>query len=409
MISDVYPGSPADDAGLMADDFLTEWNGPLETGLSCRRTALLDYLNIGDEIRVKVDREGATIVKTIRAVPMQVPPVRSRLVDGGIGGGGGISSISGGGDISSISGGGGISSIGSIGYLHLSTFSEGVQKQLKAALDALLDADVDRLVLDLRGNTGGSLAASAGVAGLFLPDESEVVLITHKSTQTRYTTQGWETAPHPAMPPLAVTVDGWSASASELVAGALVDHGRATTVGGITYGKGTAQIYNLLEDGTGKVRGVLALTTGRWVTPLGRSPIGGLAPDVRLNLPPCMHPDEVSRQASAVIRPYVDGIEITSSPQGGHSYKSGETVTLAVSLTTPVVVATTGDDDAPTMGLTIADRIRRASYRPDAPGSNPTTLIFEYAITTEDARAAGAASDTGTCAQQAPPPLPQKA
>ena len=362
----VHPGSPADEAGLMIDDFVIGLNGPLTAGLSCQNAVMLDHFNVGTDVRVEVDRKGVNLVKTLRAVSLTVPPVRSRVVDG------------------------------RIGYLHLNTFSKDVHEQTRTALNELLDIGIDRLVLDLRGNGGGSLNASAGVAGLFLPDESVVVIMTHQSTQTRYTLPGWETAPDPAMPLLAVAVDGGSASASELVTGALVDHGRATAVGSTTYGKGTAQIYNLLRDSTGKVRGVLILTTGRWTTPLGRSPVGGLAPDVHLDLPPCMHPDEVSRRASAAIRPYIAGIGITSSPSDGHSYKPGEAVTLAVLLTAPVSVDTTAG--APTMSLSVTGRARRASYRPDAPDSSPTTLIFEYTITAEDAenaRVAGA--DIGVC------------
>ena len=367
VIADVYPGSPAAMAGLMAEDVVLELNGPLPTGLSCRKASQLDAFDTGAVVRVKASRAGVVFVEDVRAAALEVPVARGRVVDDGI------------------------------GYLRLSTFSDNAPSELLSALRGLLDAGAGRLVLDLRGNLGGSFNASLGVAGMFLSDDSIVVRTTGRTLRTQYATEGWEIASDPVELPMAVAVDGHSASASELVTGALADHGRATVVGGTTYGKGTAQLNSLLTTPDGKVHGVLVLTTARWSTPLDRSPAGGFAPDAELALPPCLHPDEVTRRASAAIRPRVAEMAVTSRPANGRAYEPDEIVTLTVSFTTPVFVDAA--DGAPTFGLRITDRTRRAVYHPAAPGNvseDSEALAFQYTITAEDASRSTADGDCTT-------------
>src|SRR5262249_18414155 len=153
-----------------------------------------------------------------------------------------------------------------VGYLRLAHFSAHASADVAAACDTLRTAGARALLLDLRGNPGGTFDEAVAIAAQFLPDGSVVV-----STQGRGpgTDQGFQAQrPHPELQwPLAVLVDGGSASASEIVAGALQDHDRAVLVGDTTFGKGVSQqIYPLRGS-----LGALQLTVSHYYTPSGRS------------------------------------------------------------------------------------------------------------------------------------------
>ncbi len=153
----------------------------------------------------------------------------------------------------------------SIGYVDLKLFSESTAQELRDGIDRLRGLGMRLLVLDLRGNPGGLLEQGVEVADMFLDRGQHIVTMRGRAfgasrSFTARDTQRW---PDLAM---VVLVDGASASASEIVAGALQDHDRAVIVGGTTYGKGSAQSVFGLPGG-----GALKLTTARWYTPVGRS------------------------------------------------------------------------------------------------------------------------------------------
>jgi carboxyl-terminal processing protease len=154
---------------------------------------------------------------------------------------------------------------GGVGYIPLSVFNEGATREVRAAADSLRAAGARSLVLDLRGNPGGILEQGIGVADLFLPAR---VPVAETRGQAREQNQrlGTGSADRYEGMPLAVLVDRGSASASEIVAGALQDHDRALVVGATTFGKGSVQTLFQLSGGH-----VLKLTTARWYTPAGRS------------------------------------------------------------------------------------------------------------------------------------------
>jgi len=137
------------------------------------------------------------------------------------------------------------------GYLRLAQFTDQAPREIEAALDELEDKGMKRLVLDLRGNPGGSLAATVKILGLFLPPETAVVT-------TRGRGPGQQSPPlvtpekqrRPRDYPLAVLIDRHSASASEITAGALKDLERAVIVGEKSYGKGSVQQIMPLSNGT---------------------------------------------------------------------------------------------------------------------------------------------------------------
>jgi carboxyl-terminal processing protease len=151
-----------------------------------------------------------------------------------------------------------------VGYVDLTVFSTSAVADLARAIDSLRTAGARSLVLDLRGDPGGLLDQGVGVADLFLDPGQRIV-----STHGRSPEENREFADHApqrfADMPLVVLTDSSTASASEIVAGALQDHDRALVVGTTTYGKGSAQrVFHL--DG-----GALKLTTALWYTPSGRS------------------------------------------------------------------------------------------------------------------------------------------
>lgn len=151
-----------------------------------------------------------------------------------------------------------------VGYVDLNVFSAQTADELQAAVDSLVRQGARSLVLDLRGNPGGLLEQGVAVAELFL-DRGQSIVQLHgrpgsaSQTYTDSMPQRWPTLP------LAVLLDRSSASASEIVAGALQDHDRAIVIGLTSFGKGSAQNVYPLSSG-----GALRLTIARWYTPLGR-------------------------------------------------------------------------------------------------------------------------------------------
>jgi carboxyl-terminal processing protease len=152
-----------------------------------------------------------------------------------------------------------------VGYVDVNVFSAQTAAELSAAIDSVVKLGARSLVMDLRGNPGGLLEQGVAVAELFLDrGQSIVQLRSRPGSQPQVFTdsqpQRWPTLP------LAVLVDRSSASASEIVAGALQDHDRAIVLGLTSFGKGSAQHVYPLTSG-----GALRLTTARWYTPVGRS------------------------------------------------------------------------------------------------------------------------------------------
>lgn len=170
---------------------------------------------------------------------------------------------------------------GAVGYLRVAGFSDGATEQFMDALMAHLDAGRTRLILDLRGNPGGYVTAARAIASQFIG--SGVIFWEQDAAGEQMAT--------PALPGglatdpsllIACLIDAGSASASEIVAGALQDSGRATLVGQTSYGKGTVQQWQELSGGGGAFR----LTIARWLTPDKRwIDEVGLAPDEVVTLP----------------------------------------------------------------------------------------------------------------------------
>ena len=168
-----------------------------------------------------------------------------------------------------------------IGYISLTEFTGPSHRELEAALDELEDKGMKSLILDLRGNPGGLLQRAVDILGEFVPPSTEVVFT--KGRQAAHDAPPMKTPERKRKKrdyPLAILVDRKSASASELVAGALQDLERARVVGETSYGKGSVQQIKPMEGGT-----ALRLTIATYHTPSGRTPHEvGIIPDVPVEI-----------------------------------------------------------------------------------------------------------------------------
>jgi carboxyl-terminal processing protease len=169
---------------------------------------------------------------------------------------------------------------GNIGYVKLRQFQENTADELEIALDKLEEASIKAMILDLRNDPGGLLNAAVDVADKFL-EKGKLIVYTKgraKNQDMRFVARQGATHPYH---PLIVLVNHGSASASEIVAGAIQDHGRGLLMGTKTFGKGSVQSVVPLSDNSG-----LRLTTAKYYTPSGRTiHEKGIVPDVIVELP----------------------------------------------------------------------------------------------------------------------------
>ena len=268
VVAEVFPGSPAERAGLMADDVVVSLDGFVPSGSGCGIGGLHAF-ELGQEIVVEVERDGQAMSLVMNAGLVHVPTVAGRTATG------------------------------STGYLRLGSFGSNTDELLAEEVQALLDSGAETLVVDLRGNPGGYVETVVNVASLFLDDRQVIIQEVARRETFRHLVSGHGGLPNPAVLPIAVAVDGESASASEVLTLALRDHGRATVVGTTTYGKNTGQITQALEGPDGTLLGGARVTVFRWLGPDGKSAAGGIEPDVELELSGCWHPIGLSRQVAA--------------------------------------------------------------------------------------------------------------
>jgi carboxyl-terminal processing protease len=205
-----------------------------------------------------------------------------------------------------------------VGYMDVNVFSAETANEVSHAVDSLVKMGARSLAMDLRGNPGGLLEQGVGVAELFLDRGQSIVQLRGRpgSTPQVFTDsqpQRWPTLP------LAVLVDRASASASEIVAGALQDHDRAIVLGVTSFGKGSAQNVYPLSSGGG-----LRLTIARWYTPVGRS----------INRAPAHNPDDDAPDSAG-------GVSIPDTIKPRFRTDGGRTVFGGGGITPDVVVGDT--------------------------------------------------------------------
>ncbi len=256
----VFDDSPAQAAGIAKGDLILSVDGRSIAGLNSELATGRIKGPAGSEVKLEVFTPGEEDVRTmtVERERIDVPVTESRIVerDGR-----------------------------KIGVVQLLGFSAGAHGALRREIDDLTERGVDRVVLDLRGNGGGLLSEAVLVSSIFVED-GEIVSVRGRSRPERS-----EDAEGDAIDediPVAVLVDGGSASASEIVAGALRDRKRATLVGTNTFGKGLVQEVEPLTNG-----GYLDLTVANYYLPSGKT-IGenGLKPQVRARDNPETERDE---------------------------------------------------------------------------------------------------------------------
>jgi carboxyl-terminal processing protease len=167
--------------------------------------------------------------------------------------------------------------VGNIGYVELTTFErQEAAEELEEAIEALLAQGAQQLILDLRNNPGGLLSQSVAVADLFLPES--VILYERNAREDINEVFEADSGDLAEQIPLVVLVNEHSASASEIVAGAIHDHGRGVLIGETTFGKGSVQLPHTLSDGS-----QLNVTIAHWYTPNNVNiDEQGIAPDIEV-------------------------------------------------------------------------------------------------------------------------------
>jgi len=233
----VYPDTPAERAGIREGDRIAEIDGQSTRGWTTAQVSEKMQGVPDTQVRVRFGRPGTPtpIDVTFTRAVIRIPAVPyAIMLDGGI------------------------------GYLPLLTFNETSASEVRAQMRRLEREGAKGLVLDLRGNQGGYLDQALEIADLFLPRGQEIASVRHRAEQaTRYIA---ETDPVIGTTPVIVLTNGSSASASEIVAGALQDHDRGLVLGTTSFGKGLVQTMYQLDEGW-----ALKITTGKWYTPSGRS------------------------------------------------------------------------------------------------------------------------------------------
>jgi carboxyl-terminal processing protease len=230
------PGSPAMKAGIRPGDVIANVDGKPTDGLTTSEVADLLKGPKGTVVHVSVTREGDAAALSFAITRDEIPK----------------HSV----DVAFVVRPG-------IGYVRLSGFNEETDTELAAALKQLDAPALEGLILDLRGNPGGLLNEAVAVSDMFL-DKNQLIVSHHgRSSQERryFAVRG----NRGIQEPIVVMVNGGSASASEIVTGAIQDHDRGMVVGEQTFGKGLVQTVSPLSENTG-----LALTTARYYTPSGR-------------------------------------------------------------------------------------------------------------------------------------------
>lgn len=243
-------GSPAEGAGLRAGDHILEIDGTSTLGESVSSLVFEVRGEAGTDVTLTVERGSSELDITITRAVIDLREVESELLDGGI------------------------------GYIRLTTFTDRAIGVFRDELGALLERGASSIVFDLRGNPGGFITTARGIASQFVPAGELLFTVESDGNVQRWESESGGLAQSDAIP-VVVLVDRGSASASEIVAGALQDTGRATILGERTFGKNTVQIWNDLPNGGG-----LRITTDRWFTPDHNSAApGGITPDVVVSSP----------------------------------------------------------------------------------------------------------------------------
>ena len=242
-------GTPAAKAGVLAKDEIVKIDGKSTTGMNVNDVVNLIRGPVDSDVSLTIKRNNQEKIFKLKRERIEIHPVRFNARK----------------DVP-----------GTVGYIRLNQFSANAAPEMRQAIQALEKQGVAGYVLDLRSNPGGLLYASIDIARMWLKEGSIVSTVDRQGESER------QKANHRQLTdkPLVILVDGGSASASEILSGALQDNNRAVLVGTKTFGKGLVQSVRPLGDGSG-----LAVTIAKYFTPSGRDiNHAGIAPNIVVEL-----------------------------------------------------------------------------------------------------------------------------
>lgn len=259
VISGVMDEAPAQKAGLREGDIIYEVDGESTKGYSLTQVVSKVKGKENTTVHLTIYREGEPDlleIDIVRSKQLETETVESGMLEDTDG----------------------------IGYLRIREFDNVTPDQFNEAMAELNAAEMKGLILDLRSNPGGDLAAVIEVCRRILPEGLVVYTEDKYGERKEYICDG----EHELQIPLVVLVNEYSASASEILAGAIKDYNKGTLIGTVTYGKGIVQSINQLADGT-----ALKLTVSAYFTPSGKNIHGtGIEPDIELEYDYEMAQDE---------------------------------------------------------------------------------------------------------------------
>lgn len=241
-----FDGTPAEEAGLLPGDVITGWNGNPVSDMDLSELVSKIKTDPDEHLTLSLERDGEELEVELTRRAVEVPTVEYEMLEN------------------------------QIGYIRLLEFDEVTAQQFEDAMEDLEDQGMEKLIIDVRNNPGGVLQTVCDMLDQLLPEGLIVYTEDKNGKRTEYTSDKEQQFTKP----LAVLVNGNSASASEIFAGAIQDYGIGTIVGTTTFGKGIVQKVFYLSDGTG-----LKLTVAKYYTPKGHDiHKKGIQPDVEVEL-----------------------------------------------------------------------------------------------------------------------------
>jgi carboxyl-terminal processing protease len=241
--------TPASRAGILPKDYIVAIDGRSTRGMDINEAVSLIRGRPGTTVQLVIERDKKILTFTLTRERIEIHAVRHEVKE---------------------------TPVGKVGYIRMTQFNGNAAHDMREAIRKLESQGVTGYILDLRANPGGLLQASIEIARMWMDKGTIVSTVTRAGEAERY-----EAHRRPLTDrPLVVLVDGGSASASEILAGALQDNRRATLVGTKTFGKGLVQSVRELQDGSG-----VAVTVAKYFTPSGKDiNKEGIIPDVRIEL-----------------------------------------------------------------------------------------------------------------------------
>lgn len=281
--------TPAFTAGILAKDIITKIDGKSTEGMDTNQAVSLIRGQVNTEVTLTILRENKEIDFKLKRAKIEIHPVRKSVQK---------------------------SPIGEVGYIRLNQFSANAASEMRSAIKDLEQKKVTGYILDLRSNPGGLLYGSIEIARMWLKEGTIVSTVDRVGEADRQTANKVELTDKP----LVVLVDGGSASASEILSGALQDNKRAVLVGTKTFGKGLVQSVRGVGNGAG-----LAVTIAKYFTPNGTDiNHAGIEPDFKVELTDAQKKDlrsDRDKIATAADPQYAKAMEVLTKQVTGKTGK----------------------------------------------------------------------------------------